>query len=194
MAKQLASTLAVDSPTRKCFELSPTFLLSRLFSLRQRTVSRSRSSQNNFHLCVDPDPDLHKNLYVFLLPRNRNPSLGHQNPETERETHLVDIPTCISHFSPNITPQTTISFPIYPRHPSLSTTLPTMDQIISFIPSSKRKRKRKREPESEGENEPSMVLVPQHLNEDGNVFTALIDQIQMVRCIYAYVFVCYGLV
>jgi hypothetical protein len=119
MAKQLASTLAVDSQTRKCFELSPTFLLSRLFSLRQRTVSRSRSSQNNFRFCVDPDPDLHKNLYVFLLPRNRNPSLGHQNPETERETHLVDIPTCISHFSPNITPkprflfQTTLAIPLY---------------------------------------------------------------------------------
>ena len=58
---------------------------------------------------------------------------------------------------------------VKPHHPSLSTTLPAMGQIISVIRRSS-KRKRKREPESEDQNHTSKVLVVEGPNKDGNCF------------------------
>jgi hypothetical protein len=67
-----------------------------------------------------------------------------------------------------------------------------MDKIISFIRSSKRKRER--EPESEGENEESESESENKEPEsEGNVFTALTEQIQMVRCMHTHLCVMDGL-
>jgi hypothetical protein len=55
-----------------------------------------------------------------------------------------------------------------------------MDQIISVIG---RILKGKQEPESDDQNEACKVLVVEGENNDGTVFTALSDQIEIVICI-----------
>jgi hypothetical protein len=99
------------------------------------------------------------------------------------QTHKlsVNIPT----FLPS--PVSTISFPNYPRHPSLSTTLPPMGQIISVIqqclplcfPL----------PESEDQNEASQVVGVQDPNEDGTVSTILKNSYTIYIYIYIYIYI-----
>jgi hypothetical protein len=73
-----------------------------------------------------------------------------------------------------------------------------MDNIINFIRSSKRELESEgenEEPESEGEYEESESegkYIYEEPESAGNAFTAITDQIQMVRCMHTYLCVMPG--
>jgi hypothetical protein len=112
-------------------------------------------------------------LYSSPLPSSFSLSLS-----LNTKSLFFRYPEIISHFFP-------ILRPLY-----LATTLPPMDQIVSVIrrclplcfPL----------PESEYPNEACKDLVVEDPNKDGNVFTALTDQIQMGRCMHTYLCVMAG--